>query len=824
MKEIKIDRKYLEINIKKIKLIYSLLILYDIYLWLDNFQRGIYSTGIVSLIGGSIPAITLVVLLGFRPEGRTQERIAYASIVVSSFVYWFIFGWFMFTGGTAGTSIFLVFMAAPVAYYFFNLFFGSIFCGVLFLEVALYMWTPLSDYGYQFPEMYEQRLPMFLFIETVLCALAQYEAVKAGIMQDRAIEEAKFANSAKTDFLANTSHEIRTPMNSILGFCELILREDSISARVRDYCLNIQSAGDNLLHIINDILDVSKIEAGKIEIVDEEFKLERLVKDVVNVSMMRKKERGLELIVDMDGNIPARLYGDMGRIRQIMINLVTNAIKYTSNGGIYMRIGVKRKDTPILVVRVEDTGVGIKPEDLERIFQSFEQVDKTRTRPIEGTGLGLTISKRLADLMGGVITVESEYGCGAVFTMWIPVKIRDLSPIIKDHNSLEEEYGICTDINNIHPRLRNKYNAHIEDMCSFLHMRMLPVPTKEKDRSSRYEGLKGCFVDAAIYEEYKERFDRISEKTEIILIGDDFSQRAESKDLKMIYKPLYLLSFMDFVGKDAEDSDTTLSGAYMRFTAPTAKVLLVDDNPINLRVERGLMEIYDMDITTASSGMEALHIADKVEFDIIFMDHMMPEMDGIETMKRIHGRDIKRNKGTPVIALTANAVKGIKEMFLENGFNGFISKPIDLNELDRILRSYIPRYKIIENTEVKKRKTEKLPVEIESMLNESELFDYDEAMRNRIDEENLLLYMKGYEKNFRELQEFFDAKDWENYTLQVHSLKSSSRMIGAVKLSELAEKAEKLSKIPDETGVFEIQDEILKLYTDVFNTIKKYVF
>ncbi|MDR0946320.1 MAG: response regulator [Ruminococcus sp.] len=374
------------------------------------------------------------------------------------------------------------------------------------------------------------------------------------------------ANVEKSHFLAKMSHEIRTPMNAIIGMSELIAREE-ISGAARDYLEKLKRSGNGLLSIINDILDFSKIESGKLELNCEKFKTENLINDVTSIIDIRADSKGLKFEISIDENLPKILIGDESRIRQVFINLLTNAVKYTPQGTVSFKVYSGLPDDRnqmMLYCEVKDTGIGIKSDDIPRLFGTFTQFDSKKNAGIEGTGLGLAISKQLCLAMNGDVTVMSEYGAGSTFTASLKVKIAD------EQN--------------------------------------LP----------------------------------------------DLNENSTSKD---------------------------------EFSASHAKVLVVDDLDINLEIASGLMTIFDITADTALSGHEAIHLCVQNQYDIIFMDHMMPDMDGIETASKI--RKLGSYEDTPIVALTANAVSGMKEMFIQNGFTDFMSKPIDVNMLKQILEKWI---------------------------------------------------------------------------------------------------------------------------------------
>ncbi|MDR2594483.1 MAG: response regulator [Fibromonadaceae bacterium] len=403
---------------------------------------------------------------------------------------------------------------------------------------------------------------ILVFISGLLSLLRFHgEARKAEKAQIKADE----ANETKSKFLANMSHEIRTPMNAIIGMAELALREYMTSI-AKEYILTVKQAGTNLLSIINDILDFSKIESGKLEIIPINYKFSFLINDVVNIIRMMITDSRLRFEINIDSKIPNMLFGDEIRIRQVLLNILGNAVKYTKKGFISFSVnGEIIGDTILLTMTVADSGIGIRKEDLEKLFDDFVRFDFAVNKDVEGTGLGLAITKNLVKMMNGNISVQSEYGKGSTFTVKLPQKIR-----------------------------------------------------------------------------YCESFDAIK-----------------------------------------SDSVT------IKFNAPKARILVVDDIDTNLKVAKGLMLPYKMQVDLCLSGIEAIERVKANDYDLVFMDHMMPEMNGIEATKRIR----KMYANLPIIALTVNAVSGAKEMFLSNGFSDFLSKPIDIIKLNSILEKWLPEDK-----------------------------------------------------------------------------------------------------------------------------------
>ena len=495
--------------------------------------------------------------------------------------------------------------------------------------------------------------------------------IKAYINEIKRVrQQAEKANIAKSEFLANMSHEIRTPMNAIIGLNDIIM-EECTDASLYAHAKDVQSAAKNLLAIINDILDLSKVEAGKMELVYTDYHLKTVVGEVVGMMDMAASKRGLIMKYDCDETLPCRYNGDEGRIKQILINIINNAIKFTKEG--YVRASVTGRPGPnegeeLLTFRVEDTGCGIREEDLEKIFEDFRQVDSKKNRSVEGTGLGLAIVKHLVELMGGEIRVDSVYGQGTVVTIVIPQRIVDSRTIAE--------------------------------------------------------------------------------------VPDSSARELEGTE---------------------------------QFTAPGVKVLVVDDNVINRKVARGFLKRYSFDLTEAGSGPEAIDLVRQNRYDIIFMDHMMPMMDGIEAAEIIR-RDCGENGTSPtIIALTANAMEGMREKFLSCGFQDFIAKPLDRKELGQLLARWVPEDRRQADTGAGEE--EAAPLDPDAFQIEG--IDMDVAMRYYTGGEEgfvelLELYHMDGQRKTELLRELAAQADLSDYRTEVHGLKSAAANIGAMEVSNLA--------------------------------------
>ncbi len=535
--------------------------------------------------------------------------------------------------------------------------------------------------------------------------LAQYNRKLA-----EAAEAANQANEAKSHFLSTMSHDIRTPMNAILGLNEMVLR-DSHEDDIVAYSESIRTAGKTLLGLINDILDFSKIEAGKMDIINVDYSLASMLNDLVNMVQGRADDKGLSFNLDVDRNIPSVLNGDEIRIKQVITNILSNAVKYTKEGGITFKAGFeKTKEEPDkirLIISISDTGIGIKPEDMKRLFKAFERIEESKNRNIEGTGLGMSIAQSFLKMMGSHIEVESEYGKGSTFSFALEQGVKDWNPI----------------------------------------------------------------------GDYEESFKR------------SVSERKKYKE---------------------------------RFTAPDARLLVVDDTPVNLSVFKNLLKRTKVQIDTAGSGDQGIMRYRNRHYDVIFLDHMMPDKDGIETLKEMKEIADTTNAGTPIVCLTANAISGMREMYINAGFDDYITKPIDPDRLEALLLTYLPKDKIVEasneDSEDKGADDHDIPDFIKKIdaLNVNSGIIHCGSCEAYMD--TLKTYLGSGKKNADEIQKYWADKDVKNTTIKVHALKSTSYVIGAQKLGDFAARLEKAGEAGD---VDILEKEIEPLLTQYRELVDK---
>lgn len=835
---------------KTAEAVYVIYCIYGIFTWcISNFinwsKLGMFLFAVGAAVGG---------FLTFRKKFKAEMQAYFITISASVNIWIFSIDTREFTETftvICALACLLSFYHIPKINYFHLINTTLFILYKLFTEQRFWDITKNQDF------LVILRIFCIYLVEIVMIILVKWHMEALKTSQEKT-EEAELACQAKADFLANMSHEIRTPMNVINGMTELIMQKE-LSDEEKEYVYGIHTAGENLLAIINDILDFSKMESGELELSEEPYETMSFFYDISNITKVRLGEKKVELLVDINPKLPVKLIGDVLRLKQVTLNLLTNAVKYTEQGQIVLRADFKKTEEGIdLMISVKDSGIGIRDEDMEKLFRAFGQLDAKRSRAVEGTGLGLAISKEIISLMGGNLQFESTFGEGSDFHFTVPQKVADESPcaVVKDKEKIylgiyAEDKDTRDAIIQTADQLKLVYKE-ITDRDSIL-------------RTVHEEGINHLFLDCTLGSSFED-FLKLLPKGTAVLISEDVCQsHYEEPNVYVVKKPIYsmvLASALNHKEPEREVYEKEIHRNRTRFRAPAAAVLIVDDNAVNLKVATGLLRSYEMQLDTAVSGGEAIDKVTEKKYDLVLMDHMMPGMDGVEATQRIRQMPEDYYQKLPIIALSANAVHGAQEMFLSAGMNDFVAKPIEMRILAEKLLKWLPEDKIIRGTEETDGSSPNIHIEDtdaatqENILQRAEERDNQESRHDEAEEpdsaaysiENMefpeidgmdyetgLNYVGGDEALYREvvfdyadsaeeraltIEACLTENDLESYTLNVHALKGVSRTIGAFEVGRLAMELEESGKNGDWEKIRKATPLLLQKYRELGRKLK----
>ena len=713
-------------------------------------------------------------------------------------------------------------------------------CAVIYYLTMCYQFVFLLGNPFNLPSQLQMRLLLhfgiILMTERLVEIILNWQK-REKRKTEETISGLEETNRRAEDFLANMSHELRTPINAVTGITAVMLKNEEDEEKKKDI-QSIQMAGNRLFDQIEDILDYTEVDAGSVIVTEENYTISSLIHDIIIGNRLVSSEKGVELMFDVDAHIPAVLLGDGRKIKKIMKHLVDNAIKFTKKGGVYVRVYALRKSYGInLCIQVSDTGIGIAEEELGKIKEKFFQSNGGRNRKNSGLGLGLPIVYGMVAAMNGFMQIESTVESGTTVSVSIPQKVTDATPgiVLKNPEKLcmgfyllPEKYATL--------EVRDYYNMLISHVVQGLGLTIHRVFRMEelKKLVAMYQ-LTHLLIAREEYEENASYFEALESDMEVIVVADDRLRPIKDSRVKVIRKPFYVLPFANILNSNASSEVELFEKDNM--ICPGVRVLVVDDEPMNLMVAKGIFSAYQMAVKTVESGAEAIELCEKEEFDLVFLDHMMPEMDGVETLKVLR-KTWNNSKKIPVfIAFTANAVSGAREMFLQEGFDEFISKPIEDQELKRLLRKVLPETSIayLENNEQRQNEEQfKAAHTTEEQAHDKESDTVDRLREKGFNTKSGLVYCRGdreyyeqlismFAKNgenkLKDIETSYQKEDYKDYQIRVHALKSSSKMVGADTLSDMAKAAEEAAKNQDADYIRENHGELITKYQETIQDI-----
>ena len=715
-------------------------------------------------------------------------------------------------------------------------------CQCTYYVTILYELIALVGQKETFDALFISRFLLHIIIVTVMAWIGRTIISKWNDVLYQADEEINKLNESAeklNDFIANVSHEIRTPINAILGLCGMCLSDEN-NIEKRANLKAIEDAGKRMGEQISDILDYSEIDRNDLANNCEDYMLASLLNDLVNeLKPYRKKD--IELIIDVDASIPSVLNSDVGKIKKILWHLIVNGLKFTNDGGVYVHIySVKHEYCINLCIEVKDTGIGMTEDQLEKIYDNFYKADSGRTRATGGLGLGMIIVQGFVRSLGGFMMVDSKEGAGTVVKVSIPNKVVDDGECmsVKDRDNISlgaylhfEKYS--------NPNVREYYDSMVRNLVTGMKVTMHRVDNIDS-LHALVDNKKLTHLFAGP-EEYLDNVQYMEELAKSIIVTvvanpEELGIPASSR-VRVMPKPFYCFPVVGVLNSKIDD-EVYEEG---EITFPGVKVLVVDDEPMNLIVSAGMFKRYGMIVTTCESGPAAIDLCRDNDYDVIFMDHMMPGMDGVEAMTRIRADQAKGRVMVPIIAFTANAVSSAKEMFRRSGFDGFVGKPVDRIELERVLKRVLPpalvhiemtAEKTTETTETIDKTAQQAPVGVSQQTAERPIFgriasvgvDVEKGLfysqNDRDFYESLLMqYLKESVKKKQMMAQTLGEGDLKGYAVQVHSIKSTSKMIGAMDLSEEARLLEEAAKTGDREYVDARHETMLAAYDKLLEMI-----
>ena len=707
-------------------------------------------------------------------------------------------------------------------------------CQITYYITMTYAVILLFLLGEKFDSLVISRTLMHYAVVTMLCWIARIIIKKWNEVLGHSREEINILTAATkrlNDFLANASHEIRTPINAILGLCDMGLDKETDGEK-RGRLLSIEEAGKRMGEQISDILDYSEIDRGDLTNNNEDYMLSSVINDIVN-SLAPYMKKSVELIIDVDASIPSVMNMDVGKLKKIMWHLITNGLKFTNDGGVYVHISPVPHDYGInLRIEVTDTGIGMDASELENIYSTFYMADSGRSKRAGGLGLGMSIVYGFVRSLGGFMTIDSAPGEGTTVRVSVPCKVVESERCMSVADIENISIGAYLHFEKFpNPRVREFYDSMVRNIVTGLKVTMHRVDNSNSLRALiDNKKLTHLFVGPEEYLEAADLMEALAKQIIVTAVANpDELHLPEGSLVRIMPKPFYCFPVVGVLNTKPSDVQKEEG----RLTFPGARVLVVDDEPMNLVVSTGMFKAYGMVVTTCESGQMAIDLCRENEYDIIFMDHMMPVMDGVEAMKRIRNDQARNKQIVPIIAFTANAVSSAREMFRREGFDGFVSKPVDRVELERVMRHVLPASLVrtdgvgapdISQNDIapaQKPVTVSLIDKLASLGVDTDKGLYYSQQDQSFYETLILQYLKESDEKKAIIKKALSSGDLAAYIIQVHSIKSTSKMIGAMDLSESARLLEEAGKSGDTAYIVANHMAMMTVYDRLLDAIRE---
>ena len=648
------------------------------------------------------------------------------------------------------------------------------------------------------------------------------------------IDDLKESTERLNDFLANVSHEIRTPVNAVIGLTGVCIEKET-NDEIKNDMIAVRSAGRKVAEQIGDILDYSELDRGKLVSNNEDYMISSLIHDLVTELREYRKE-GVELVINIAPGIPAVMNTDVSKLKKIIRSLVSNGLKYTKEGGVYLRIDSEKHSYGVnLCIEVTDTGIGMTPTQLENAYESFYQADSGRSRASSGLGLGLGIVAGFVELLGGFMTIRSKIDVGTTVRVSIPQRVVDGSSCMSLADPASLSVGAYLHFDKFsNPMVREYYNEAVINIVKGLGIHMNRVDNLDSLKTLvDKEELTHLFVGEEEYDSDPDFMESLARRMIVTVVANPDTKFPFGSRVKIMEKPFYcfpVVSTLNSKFRGDSDGDTHM-------VVKDIHALVVDDEPMNLVVAKSIFNRYGMRVSTATSGMESVEMCRKEKYDIIFMDHMMSGMDGVEALKKIRSDINGLDHDVPVVALTANAMSSAKKMFADEGFDGFVSKPIETEELERVLRKVLPKNAIsfVKNEEEYENFLNNNDYEVVEEFDTEKPVSFKESLHlSGVDVETGLHYCAGdldfyktllvqisseAEGKITRLRSDFDNKDWKDYEILIHAVKSTTKTIGAMGVSKEALELEQAAKGKNIEYIENNHERVVSMYEDLIRSV-----